>query len=283
MPLGCVAAGRRRGDRDATRGGASRSSGANSFVRAAASSIASGSPSSRAHSSHDLARIRVDLDAEPARALCEQLRSDLWVERLECDLDLAGQMEPLAARHEHDQVRAPAQQRRERRRSADHLLEVVEHEQEPLRRRRARPGRRLRRSSRRSRAARARAPAAPRARRTTRRPGTSRARSRPPGSQAASSPSRPARSAVTRRAPSPPSSRASRSTILLASEQRRRRHRQSHGRRDRRGRGERVVLVQDRAVQRLQLRARVDPELVDESAARAAAYASSASAWRPAR
>ena len=56
--------------------------------------------------------------------------------------------------------------------------------------------------------------------------------------------------------------------VLLAAEQRRRRHRQPHRRRDRRGRGELLVLVQDRAVKRLQLGARVDPELVHERRAR---------------
>ena len=77
----------------------------------------------------DLVRVRVDVDAEPACALREQLRRDLWLERLERELDLAGQVEPFAARDEHGQVRARAQERRERRRGADHLLEVVEHEQ----------------------------------------------------------------------------------------------------------------------------------------------------------
>ena len=56
--------------------------------------------------------------------------------------------------------------------------------------------------------------------------------------------------------------------ILLAPEQRRRRHRQSYRRRDRRGRGQLLVLVQDRVMERLQLRSRVDPELVHESRTR---------------
>ena len=134
------------------------------------------------------------LDAEPAGALREQLRRDHPARAARAR---ARPRRPGGAARGSStrtrEVRARAQERRERRRGADHLLEVVEHEQQPLRADVLGRVAGWRRSSPQSPAARARARATPRARRTTRRREKRLPGRRPPGSRAASSPSRRAR------------------------------------------------------------------------------------------
>ena len=211
----------------------------------------------------DLAASGVDLDAEPAGALGKQLGSGSGSSGFECELDLAGQVKPLAARDEDREVRAGSEAaratapRRAPARSCRARATAAG-------RRHARPDHRRRRAWPRSQAARARPRATMRARRTTRRPRNAPARSRgcldrEPRLPHAAWPGdgHEAHAFAAQQAHEPVA-------ILLAPEQRRRWHRHPHGRRDRRSRGQLLVLVQDRPVQRLQLGARVDPELVHE-------------------
>ena len=120
---------------------ASSSSGSRSATRAAASSIASGSPSSRRQISPTAA-----VGRKPgAIARARSTNSDRGIvvrQRLDRVPLLRVDVQRLAARDEHLRVRRPGEERRDRRRGLDDLLEVVEQDEQPLVRRRARSGRR---------------------------------------------------------------------------------------------------------------------------------------------
>ena len=95
-------------------------------MRAAASSIASGSPSSRAQ----ISGIAGSSGSTFAGAAHEQLGGGLGGQRRERDLALAGQPQRGLAGDQHRDGRRAREQRGHGGRGVDELLEVVEHEQQ---------------------------------------------------------------------------------------------------------------------------------------------------------
>jgi hypothetical protein len=77
-----------------------------------------------------IARIRLEVRANGARPFQEETDGVVTRKRLEGELLLAVRAQPCAARHGDLQTRAGSDDRRNRRRSVDDLLEVVENKQE---------------------------------------------------------------------------------------------------------------------------------------------------------
>ena len=133
-----------RGAAAAGRAGRAARPGSSSATRAAASSIASGSPSSRRQIS-PTSRSGGSRARPPARARRRATSASSSGKRLDRVALLGLEVQRLAARDEHLRVGRAGEQRGDRRRGLDDLLEVVEKDEQRACSRRGRSGRRPRR------------------------------------------------------------------------------------------------------------------------------------------